>query len=723
MAETNPEDQNLAIPDTEESFLEQLSERPIPWSRMAAVLRDTAARGGATQAEERARMLEEALVASGEADAALAVLETRAGWMPVQGARSALAAAAEALFRDFPDRKALIRDAGFDRPLSPVECVRRLRVLVGFAPGVLCYEPTWRFGEVRRVDPFGRRVQIDFETKPGHSMILAYAAETVRLLPPDHLLARFHREADAVRALIRENPAAVVESALHSFGPMTAPALQEKLVPRLVDEAGWKTFWDAARKTLKKEGRVFLPAKRSEAMRLLNDGEADFENEWFSRLAAERDMRIILDRVQALHDSGRSRELPAESRAILTARLAFVLKGAEPRHWDLWARAIRLAAACEADGPGVDLDAQIGRLAQESFFFMVLDRIAAREIDPLFALLLARRGADFRALLLKGIPRMDAGPLASAIALLCASGDAEACARVLREQLSLQSASAHLLLWVYRNPERIAEWNLVGLPDLARQTLHVLEQDAGGALLRSQNQIRERFQRAEWLQSVFDAMNPTQQREFFERLKTTPAWPTLDRQAILGRIIKRFPGMEQFMAVSAVSVTSTIKTLTSSRSYRERQKALEKIVREDIPANSRDIGLARAHGDLRENFEYKAAKDLQSVLMRRQAELEQHLKEVQPSDFTGFPSDVAGQATGVEVEYADGRVERVYLLGAWDRDETLGIISIETRLAQALQGKRAGDSFEMSMGQGLETGRIRSVFPLPEEILAWARGG
>lgn len=718
MSDDNP----AAQPDTEEAFLQGLDRSPIPWTGILQQLDGIAARGGLVQAEERAQLLEGALAAAGDVDSALAVMSARAGWSGAASRRPALAGAAEALLDGSPELKGRFRDAGFDRDLPPAECVRRLRTLLRLEPGALCYEPSWRFGVVRRVDGLARRVEIDFQTKPGHSMQLGYAAETVRILPPDHLLARFHREPEEVRTLFREKPGEAVEWVLRSFGSLPLASIQEKVVPAILPESGWKPFWEAARKALKKQGRVHVPARRTEPLEFRKDGEADFGPAWLAALAAERDMTRILERVEAWAAARTPDTLDPDSRAVLESRLAFVLKGAEPGHWDYWIRALRLAEACGLTGETLQLDARIARLEQDAFLLAILEKAAARDVAPVLSLLNRRRGEAFRRQALGILPKLEIGPLGEAIGLLCEFGAAEACGAVLREQIARQEANVHILLWIHRTPERIRDWNLGALPELTRQTLNQLEISAGGSHLKSQNLLRERFARPEWLRAVVEAMTETQRREFLIRLKTTPAWPNLERLALIGQIVKLFPELERLMSTGAAPAPKAQGPVTSARMYRIRQAALEKLIREEIPANSREIGVARSHGDLRENFEYKAAKDHQAVLLRRRAELEQQLAGVQPTEFEDLPTDRAGLATGVEVVFQDGRRERFYILGAWDRDEALGIVSSETRLAQALAGKGPGDPFEWETQHGLERGILRAVTPLPDTIRQWIRG-
>ena len=149
---------------------------------------------------------------------------------------------------------------------------------------------------------------------------------------------------------------------------------------------------------------------------------------------------------------------------------------------------------------------------------------------------------------------------------------------------------------------------------------------------------------------------------------------------------------------------------------------MDKLVREEIPRNSRDLAQARAHGDLRENAEFKAAKEMQGILFRRRAEWEVMLHRVSPTDFRDLPCDRAGLGTGVRLRYPDGREERYHILGEWDQDEALHIISSQTRMAQALQGRRAGETVEVPTETGSVPCLLAEVTGLPEEVRTWIGG-
>src|SRR5438046_10746519 len=89
-------------------------------------------------------------------------------------------------------------------------------------------------------------------------------------------------------------------------------------------------------------------------------------------------------------------------------------------------------------------------------------------------------------------------------------------------------------------------------------------------------------------------------------------------------MVKVYPELESMIA-DAEPQEKAAPLIVSWSSLEKRRAEYEDIVKVKIPENTQEIAIARSYGDLSENFEFKAAKQMQSVLMRRKAELEQML--------------------------------------------------------------------------------------------------
>jgi transcription elongation GreA/GreB family factor len=133
-------------------------------------------------------------------------------------------------------------------------------------------------------------------------------------------------------------------------------------------------------------------------------------------------------------------------------------------------------------------------------------------------------------------------------------------------------------------------------------------------------------------------------------------------------------------------------------------------VQKKIPANSKEIAIARSYGDLRENHEYKAAKEMQKVLMRRKDEVEVQLNRARGTDFTNPKTDIVSIGTIVHaVDLGAGKAEVFTVLGAWDSDPDKGVISYLSPVAQSMLNRKVGDEVEFELHGAKRQYRIERI--------------
>jgi transcription elongation GreA/GreB family factor len=191
------------------------------------------------------------------------------------------------------------------------------------------------------------------------------------------------------------------------------------------------------------------------------------------------------------------------------------------------------------------------------------------------------------------------------------------------------------------------------------------------------------------------------------RLMLTPVFDELTKRSLLARIIKLYPELES--VITGEQKEGKSDALIVSWSSLEKRKAeYGELVNKKIPENSKEIGVARSYGDLRENFEFKAAKEMQAVLMRRKSELEQMLHQARGTSFASPDTSRVSIGTVVTLREADsGREETYTLLGAWDGNPERGIISYQTAIGQALLGAKLGEVVTLNAEQ--DTGRYAII--------------
>lgn len=706
----------------EEQFLEGLEQNPIPADALSSQLR---AAPWSDDIASYAQLLEEQLAGNKQYREALKTLCFRAGLADgkLRMKREELKKAAEQLLKSDVHLKKIPGEVGFDQSLPPAECMRRLLLLADLEKDSLCYDATWGFGVVQRVDSFYKKVAIDFDRKKGHELSFAYAAETLQLLPEQHILARFHRDPEGVAEQTKKEPGRIVRNMIESFGPMTVEQLQEKVTAHLLPADGWKSFWEGARRDLKKDPLVDIPSRRTEPLRILTPEER-YGEIWFERLASERDMAALLRMLNAFRQDEGREALTEERGAVVGERLTFVIKGAGYRKLDLLVQAVLLARAFDRPENREDVERYLKDFLSPARLKDILEALPLRLVGQLLRFLHEADAEHLEDTLNRVLCSLNVSVFNECVDFLFSVSRPQVCEQSIRRVLDAKEASAVVLLWVLKNRERAAEWKLADPYDLARMVIGALEEPQSGDLLKAQNQLREWFGGEQILSWLLNDLTALRRQELFQRIRESSAWPSLDRNAVLARMVKIEPSLERILVEEAEGEHVAGRgPVTSWRSYNERRRQLEKLVQVDIPQNSRDIAEARAHGDLRENFEYKAAKEMQTVLLRRQAEFEKQLSEVQGTDFDDMAADTAGPATTVTLAFDDGRRETYSILGEWDRDEALRIISSNSQMAKALEGRASGEAVTVPGENGPEHGILADVQPLSAEVRQWMREG
>ena len=141
------------------------------------------------------------------------------------------------------------------------------------------------------------------------------------------------------------------------------------------------------------------------------------------------------------------------------------------------------------------------------------------------------------------------------------------------------------------------------------------------------------------------------------------------------------------------------------------QKELKRLKGTDRPAVIRAIAEARAHGDLKENAEYHAAKDQQGFIEGRIKELEGKLSHVQVIDVTEI--DAGGKVIfGSTVRLLDDETEQEItykIVGQDEADIKTGLVSYTSPIARALIGKNEGDALEFNAPDGAKSYEVIAV--------------
>ncbi len=149
----------------------------------------------------------------------------------------------------------------------------------------------------------------------------------------------------------------------------------------------------------------------------------------------------------------------------------------------------------------------------------------------------------------------------------------------------------------------------------------------------------------------------------------------------------------------------------TKKGYENLKAELVRFRKVERPKNIREIAEAREHGDLRENAEFKAAKERQQFIDTRMAELEYKLGDAQVIEVTAGMSETVVFGATVRLLNLESDEEKLYtLIGQEEADLKNGSISVQSPIGRALIGHRVGDIVKVNRPAGMIEYEIQEIF-------------
>src|SRR6266496_572900 len=582
-----------------------------------------------------------------------------------------------------------------------------IEALVLLTKSGYCTHRSWGFGKIKTVDTVFARFTIDFPSKAGHAMDLGFAAESLKPIDSAHILARKVADLESLRQMAALHHLDLIRLVVQSFGGRASiDQIQHVLVPDVIRD-DWKKWWEAAKREIKKDGHFTVPTKKSDPIiyqvkeialhdRLLAEFRAAKGLKAKTQAAAEalKNFADLENQVILANDlvAGLDADIVTHQRTQPSVALEGIFIRDE----------IRQAAGLPA------VEGEIGAnhiWSQDVRVGPILEQMpAAKHKRALQSFKESNPALWHEALLitLNAVGAKLAGEIAS---LLIHEGKLDQLKDTLAKLISHHTASSELLLWLAK--ERSDSFADILGPEVFRAMLSAMERDQFNE--RKSNRLRDYIlDDQELLVELIGSADFEVIKDLTRALQLSPCFDDMDKRSLLARIVKSYPAVQSL--ISGEQSKQDTSLIVSWESLEKRKSEYTELVQKKIPANSKEIAIARSYGDLRENHEYKAAKEMQKILMRRKSELEAQLVRARGTDFANVKTDAVGLGTRVTVtDLVANHPEMFAILGAWDSDPEKGVVSYLTPLAQALLNKKVGEEVEFEMDGTKKRYRIDAI--------------
>ncbi len=578
-------------------------------------------------------------------------------------------------------------------------------------PGTFVQHKSWGYGVIVAHDFLLSQTTIDFKSKKGHSMQLQYAGESLAALPADHIAAKKFQDLDGVKKLGQSDPAALVRLVLQSLaGRATADQIAAQLVPDVFNEAAFKKWWEPAKRALKADSLVGVPQKKTEPFLL----RAEALSQTDEILSGVKTARTLKEQINSL-DSLTKALAQFNDIAVLQPIVASIESAAKKNLKLHTSETLQLLAVRDeiitklphhVSAPDTPTIANILR-DNDRTLIALLGELPVSKLKKVI-LALPEAFSDHwstKAILL--FMRGNSKVVPESARLLIEKGRMDEFGAALDKSIREQSIEAEGLQWLCEERHGIFG-EIAQHPRVLSAILGAMDRD----------QFREKRDRKlqdmlvndqELIIDLVSIATDEELREVMRKLVACPTFDELNKRSLLGRIVRAYPELEALIT-GRPDDDKKNELIVSWKSLETRKAEHDDLVNKKIPQNRQDIQIARDYGDLRENFEYKSAKEQQRVLSRQKSEGERDLARARGTDFAGVTNEKIAIGTSVKLRrMSDGGEESYTILGAWDTDPSKHIISYLSQMAQALIGHSLGERVTVPKESGEHEVEVISI--------------
>lgn len=608
-----------------------------------------------------------------------------------------------------PKYQEFLRLVGLRSKESFQGALSALDLLAHLEEGQFVFHPGgWGVGEVMEVSFTREMVGIEFENAPGRKSIsFSNAMKTLLPLAKTHFLARRFGDADALEQEAKSDPVKVIKLLLADLGPKSASEIKDELSQLVIPENEWTKWWSQARSKLKKDLSIESPDSLKEPFRLREESHSH-EAEFIALIGKKKKISDILS---AAHSFSKEHPQQLKSEAV-KAEFAKMFSDLEKRSELTPSQECELILMKQALYPDLAKKG-IGDLLNQAH--NVVDIIGDMEIQQYKKQAwswVREHKKDWAELFLAALSGTLVSPLREYLVKELA-GEKEGLKSLIENLIRHPSTHPELFFWFFMRQviaqkkdlpiETIDEmwWesllillnqieNLTGFTDLVKKITLILTQD--------------RYQE---LRALFKKADLDFTKEFLLLVSKCHSLEDRDQKSIRSLAAVKFP--ELLGASPKVSDKGRHVLWTTQEGFQKVQERIRHIATIETIDNAKEIEAARALGDLRENAEYKFAKERRSRLqgeMRRLSEEVGRARVITPDDVN---VEEVGVGSVVDVEDGQKKVTTYTLLGPWDADPEKHILSLHSKFAEVMVGLKVNDVFEFKE-EKFKIKALRTVF-------------
>lgn len=596
--------------------------------------------------------------------------------------------------------------------------IQNFETNIVFDNGNYVFHRSWGVGKINEIN--SQRVIVDFADKEGHEMDLQLALKSLKPLKEDHFWVYKFEKREELDNLLKSDLVAFFKILISSFGnQITVNDIKSEIAGVFIPTKDWSKWWSKSRQEILKDNLIFVSPKKKDIIEIhetpVTPSERNidkfqaaqgFEDKANTLVDALKDPGDNLEAIEYMlpffRDSLKSHEIEVRIQSMLIlGKIREELQDED----EYVAQDVLVSIKETLSGLGSDKVTDIVRTMKN------------QDLKKAFLEWLQENYEEWPAVYIELLLETPIKQHKMMLSALEEANKEDAISEFINRIRKSAKDNLEIYLWVFKNlitdaldAEKFLSENMI--MTFFRHLKNIQKQETKGSKLKntakeiltgnSQSSLLEKIDKyaGESVHKIaglvkdITFLGDAEISKFIDGLKEVRP--------------SAFDGAEDSADEDKKAdvfelLSSGENILTSFDAFERIKNELEHILRVEMPANSEEIGIAQEKGDLRENSEYKAALERQSILQAQVGRLEADIKKAVVIKAEAVHTDVV--QPGIKVRLKDANTGDIFvytIMDQWDADVDKGIISHRSPLGQALLRKKQGETTTFQGGSDKE---------------------
>lgn len=556
----------------------------------------------------------------------------------------------------------------------------------------------WGVGEVMDISLIREHVVLEFEgISARKDLAFNNALKNLSPLSSDHFLARRFGAADALEKEGKEDPAALIRLLLRDLGPKTAQEIKEELCELVIPEADWAKWWGTARTKIKKDTKIQSPKTAKEHFHLRTEDvshEHRFKEALEESKGVDAATLVIYNFTRDFPEVAKNQELKQQFKAKLLDALE-----PDPKLPDLSvARQLQALYLLEDFFPEEYAHAAARVVKELKNVELTLNLIEIMAFKKRTLMTIRANREDWGTLFLQLLFSVYYNPIRD---YLFRELEADSTTKILLKEkihklLNTMTLYPEAFFWYF---QKVVEGEDVPYNDEESKhqfleayliLLHFIEDKPEMRELVKKMLQYLTNKRYGVVRQLIEGASVVFLQEF---LLLVTKCQSFTKQDI--RILHNLAEVVRPELAKKKEKGEELEIIwTTQAGYQKLQERIHQIGTVETLDNAKEIETARAHGDLRENAEYKFALERRSRLQTELGALVHQLNKARILTKADITPDTICVGSVVDLLDSKGNKVTYTLLGPLEADPDQHILSFQSKLAQAMMGYKKGETFD-----------------------------